>query len=161
MAKDTAKLEKQNKKLKKKNAAGGKVILFLLLIIVILAALLFFLDPFGWGTGPNAGQTGGYADTGSQGAQAADTAAAADTDAPAETEPEELVAWVYVTVSGATYTDADGKETSAAEIVEAAKATDLESHVIIIDDSATLNAMDELKAALEAENIPYSINNKE
>ena len=141
------KLEKQNKKLKKKNKAGGKVIIILLIIIALLAAVMFLFDPFGLGfgapfaVGGNNGGAGGQASA----VTSADTSPAV-TEAPATEAPEPD--FIEVTVSGSTYLY-EGEEKTADEIAkicsDAGKST-----VIIIDDSATQNAIDELHAATDA-----------
>ncbi|MBP3857359.1 MAG: hypothetical protein IK990_17285 [Ruminiclostridium sp.] len=152
MAKDIEKLEKQNQKLKKKNKTGGKVIIVLLLIIAVLAAVLFFLDPFGWGIGPNAGKNGGGSS-----ADSTPAAAANSSDTAEVTEAEPTVTEYRVTVSGATYLLEDNTESTVEEIVAQFASLDSKTLVRIIDDSATQNAMETLKAALEAENIEYVI----
>jgi hypothetical protein len=151
--KENKKLEKQNAKLKKKSRRGGKIILFLLFIIAILAALIFFFDPFGFGIGPNASHNGG----GTAATPSATTAATEGSEAAPEatTEPEHAVMSLDVTVKGATYL-IDGKEVTADKIVDDFSASD-KTLVSITDDSATQNAMDDLKKALDAAKIPYSI----
>ncbi len=150
--KENKKLEKQNARLKKKNKAGGKIILVLLLIIAILAAVIFFFDPFGFGIGPNARQNGG----GNVKTPAATTAATAqaETEAP---EADPTLSEFKVTVSGATYLLEDKTETTAEKIVALFKESNSKTLVRIIDESATQNAMEDLKKALDAEKIPYSI----
>ena len=147
--KQNQKLEKQNKKLKKKNKTGGKVIIFLLIVIALLLAVMFLFDPFGFGLGAPFAVGGSGSSGGSGGA--APAAASADTSA-AETEAAETEApepdFIEVTVSGSTYLY-EGEEKTADEIAkicsDAGKST-----VIIIDDSATQNAIDELHAATDA-----------
>lgn len=151
LEKENEKLEKQNKKLKKRSSAGGKIIIFLLLIIVILAALLFFLDPFGWGIGPNAKGGAGNADT--AGAPAASQTEEADTE-PAETEKPQ--AYTDVTVAGATYIFGT-EETTIDYIVSIVKDSGEDVIVNIYDDSATQNAMEELIKRLESEGIRYTV----
>lgn len=153
--KENKKLEKQNEKLKKKNKKGGTIILFLLLVIAILAAGIFFFDPFGFGIGPNARHNGG----GSAATPSATTAATEGSEpAPeATTKPEEeVVMTLDVTVKGATYL-MDGSEVTISKIVDSFKASDSKTTVSITDDSATQNAMEDLKKALDAEKIPYSV----
>ena len=149
------KLEKQNKKLKKKNAAGGRVIIFLLLVIAVLAAVMFFLDPFGWGIGPNSGQANSGSDT-----SASDTAAqdAADTTAENETpaETESSQAYTDVTVSGATYIFGT-QEATIDDIIKVINDSGEDILVNIYDNDATQNAMEALTSALEANGTAYSI----
>lgn len=142
-----SKLEKQNKKLKKKNKAGGKIILFLLLIIVILAAVMFFLDPFGWGIGPNAKGNGG---------SGAAEAPAQTTEAAETTAQQPTQVYIDVTVSGATIMFGSA-ESTADDVIKAAKDIGGDVIVNIHDDNATKNAMDALTAALDAEKIAFFI----
>ena len=154
--KENRKLEKQNTKLKKRNKAGGRFILVLLLVIALLAAVIFFFDPFGFGIGPNANQQGG----GSSPAPAATTTAAETTAAPEE--PVDPTIFEFrVTVSGATYLLDDNTETTADEIAELFTASDAKTLVKITDDSATQNAIEDLKKVLDEKNIPYEITSKE
>lgn len=150
--KQNQKLEKQNKKLKKKNKTGGKVIIFLLIVIALLLAVMFLFDPFGFGLGaPFAiGGTGGSA---APAAAPAQTTASAVTEAE-ETEPPEPD-FIEVTVSGATYLY-EGSEKTADEIAGIC-AEKGRSKVVVNDDSATQNAIDELSAALKAKNIELLI----
>ncbi len=154
MAKDieqeNEKLEKQNRKLKKKNRAGVKIILFLLLIIVILAALLFFLDPFGWGIGPNAKGGAGTAGTAPAQGEAAVTTAAAE----AETTTEEPKAYTDIDVIGSTYMFGT-EETTLDDFVKVIKDYGEEVIVNITDRDSTQNAMNDLIKRLDEEGIKY------
>ncbi len=153
----TAKLEKENRKLKKRGKAKGKVILFLLLIIVILAALLFFFDPFGFGIGPNAKGKGGAGGSGAiQGAAETVPGSTAATTLSTVTEPAALL--YNITVSGGTYmVDSDGSETTVEAIVDFVYSADAEYIVNIHDNSAVKDAMDALTSALDEKGLKYTI----
>ena len=154
MAKDDnqrlEKLEKQNKKLKKKNKAGGKVIIILLIIIALLAAVMFLFDPFGLGFGAPFAVGGSKGGAGGQASAvtSADTSPAV-TEAPATEAPEPD--HIEITVSGSTYLY-NGSEKTADEIAKMCSDEGI-STVIITDDSATQNAIDELSSALRSAGI--------
>ena len=154
MAKDDnqrlEKLEKQNKKLKKKNKAGGKVIIFLLIIIALLAAVMFLFDPFGLGFGAPFAVGGPKGGAGGQtpAATSADTSPAV-TEAPATEAPEPD--YIEITVSGSTYLY-NSSEKTADEIAKICSDKGI-STVIITDDSATQNAIDELLSVLKTAGI--------
>ena len=85
----------------------------------------------------------------------------ADTPATEEVTEEETTeaAPVYadIKVSGSTYMY-DGSESDTDALIEAVKKLDGDVIVRITDDSATQNAMEELKQALDKNDISYIIN---
>ena len=150
LEKQNQKLEKQNRKLKKKNKAGGKLIIFLLIIIALLAAVMFLFDPFGLGFGAPFAVGGPKGGAGGQtpAATSADTSPAV-TEAPATEAPEPD--HIEITVSGSTYLY-EGSEKTADEIAKICSDEGI-STVIITDDSATQNAIDELLSVLKTAGI--------
>lgn len=155
LEKQNEKLEKQNRKLKKRSKAGGKIILFLLLIIAVLAAVIFFFDPFGFGIGPNANKKGG----GSDPAPASSASAAETTVSPEDpSETTKPQAYTDITVSGSTYVFG-AEESDLDNIISVITKYTEEHHESVIakifDDNATVNAMEELKTALENAGIEY------
>lgn len=150
MAKDLEKankvLEKQNKKLKKKNKKAGVIILVLLLILALLFLVVFLFDPLGFGNGMGILLND---KTGDQRQLPLETAASTEEQ---PTEPE--INYIDVTVSGSTYLIGKDEKT-VDDIVKTAQDTE-NSVVRIKDDDATVNAMQALTDALEAQSIAYS-----
>ena len=151
LEKQNQKLEKQNAKLKKKNKRGGIIILILLLIILILFAIVFLFDPLGFGHGM------GILKGNSTSAAADGTSPAASVTAQTDTTAAEPApTYIDVKVSGGTLLY-NGAESTADEIAAAAKAVSGDVLVRITDDSATMNSMAGLTAALDAAGIKYTI----
>ena len=89
------------------------------------------------------------------------TTTAAETTAAPEEPVDPTIFEFRVTVSGATYLLDDNTETTADEIAELFTASDAKTLVKITDDSATQNAIEDLKKVLDEKNIPYEITSKE
>lgn len=136
---------------KKKSAKGGALLIIILLLIIAALVALLLLDPFGWGIfGGGGSSTGG---TGSGSATQSTTVAAA----AESTEPQKQTVFIEVRISGATYIYNDS-EASAEDIINAAKNAEGDEIIVRIkDDSATENAVSDLTAALDKENISWLV----
>ncbi|MBQ8961480.1 MAG: hypothetical protein IJ071_09780 [Ruminococcus sp.] len=129
----------------KKRRRGPRLVLTLLVIIILLLVILLMLSLAGYG--PGAGLFGKDNDPGSS--------ETSQSEVIEESSGEETV-YAEIKVSGGTVL-MDGSEISAADAAEAAKKLGSDVVVRITDDSATQNTMEELKSALDAAGLPYTI----
>ena len=124
---------------------GFKLILLLLFIIILLLVILLLISLAGYG--PGAGLFGKDNDPGSS--------ETSQSQVIEESSGQDTV-YAQIKVSGGKIL-MDGKEISAAEAAESAKALGSDVVVRITDDNATQNAVEELKSALDAAGLPYTI----
>lgn len=132
-------------------AAGGAA--------VVLAALAL-LNKMGFGPDLGLGKISDDkpAPTNAQVQELTTAAEEAATEEATETETTEAApVYADVKVSGSTYMY-DGSESDTDALIEAVKKLDGDVIVRITDDSATQNAMEELKQALDKNDIAYIIN---
>lgn len=157
----------KKKKAKKTGKKGG---LLAGTGIVIIAGLLIGFDPFGWGMGLGEGkEAGNNVQNENQNDDKPDNQEASGTPEPtvAPTEPagdntqEVVLTEVAVTVQGSKliYNGAEAESAQKlAEQIAADYAQKLESVVVVIsDDDAVYNTVEELKLALEAVDITYEV----
>ena len=117
-----------------------KKFLSIILTVLLVGVLIFFISQFlGGGEGSDDGSGNG-----GNGNSVSDS-----------TESGSL-AEIEIKVSGKSYIF-DDKEISLNEFVDKAKAQGDNSSVVIVDDDATKNAMDELKKSLDDNGVKYSV----
>lgn len=137
--KDVEKLYREDQEMQKKNNNKKKNnrIIVILLIILIIAALLWLLNYLGLGLGGGKGSGG---DSKGNQETPAVTTEATTTEAPKEYE--------NIKVSGGTYIY-KGSEIELDSFVDTVNKMNENVVVLIQDDNATQNAMEDLKAALK------------
>lgn len=136
-------LEKQRQKQKKKKK---KRLLGVLLTVIIIAALILIMQYLGLGLGGGKGEGSGEGKDVSTSSN--DTSVTTTTTAV----PKEFY---KIRVSGSTYI-IENSITDISAIRSTLKLMKENVIVCIIDDNATKNAMDDLKKALDEENMEYT-----
>ncbi len=139
---DIEKRRKNQKKKKKKN------LITLLLVIVFIAAIILILNYLGLGFGGGKGE-GGESSVNS----ASGISSEAETTTTTTAVPKEFVS---IKVSGSTYIY-QGSEITIENLRENIRLMSDNVVVMITDDNATQNAMDDLTAVFEADGREYAI----
>ena len=139
--------EKQKKKDRKKRGKKGGIILFLILLIaLILVILYFFGGSFGLGSG-----NGGTVPAGGTVSNNTEQETDDVEETPAETK------YIDVTVSEDKYLYSNDTITID-ELIEKVNGFEEKCEVhITVSETATLNAVDDLKAAFDSNGIEYMV----